>query len=78
MRRVSLIAFVIALLCLTLILPACSSNGAKELFETAKFEELQNNKEHARELYQEVIEKYPKSEFAKKAGERLSVLSEKQ
>ncbi len=79
MRRNFLIAVaIIALLCLTLILSACSSDGAKELFETAKFEELQNNKEHARELYQEVIEKYPKSEFAKKAGERLSALSEKQ
>jgi TolA-binding protein len=53
---------------------ACSGNSGKELFETAKFEELQNNKEHATEMYEEVIKKYPKSEYAKKAEERLNVL----
>jgi hypothetical protein len=45
--------------CLGLALAGCSGNGAKELFETAQFEELQNNQEHARQLYEEIIKKYP-------------------
>ena len=53
---------------------AYSGSGGKELFETAQFEELQNNKEHARELYDEVVKKYPESEYAKKAKERLNAL----
>lgn len=52
----------------------CSGSGGKELFETAKFEELQNNPQHATELYEEIVKKYPKSEYAKKAEERLNVL----
>jgi len=58
----------------TVTLSGCSVNGASELFETAKFEELQNNKEHAMQLYQDIIRKYPQSEFADKAKERLSDL----
>ena len=50
---------------------------ASELFETAKFEELQNNKEHAVKLYEEIIKKYPDSEYAKKAEERLIELRKK-
>jgi len=56
---------------------ACSQDRDKELFDTAKFEELQNNKEHARELYEEVMKKYPNSEYARKAEERLKELKEK-
>ena len=52
----------------------CSGNKAEELFETAKLEELQSNPEHASQLYQEIIEKYPESEYAKKAEDRLSAL----
>jgi TolA-binding protein len=74
MRRVLATALMIALLVSTLGLFACSSNGAKELFETAKFEELQNNKKHAMELYEEVIKEYPKSEYAIMAAERLDAL----
>ena len=53
---------------------ACSGSGGKELFDTAKFEELQNNTQHATELYEEILKKYPKSEYAKKAEERLNAL----
>ena len=35
---------------------------------------LQNNREHATKLYQEIIEKYPESDYAKRAKERLSAL----
>ncbi len=53
------------------MLTACS-RGAHELYETAKFEELQNNKDHAAQLYREIIEKYPASPEAKEAAKRLA------
>lgn len=53
---------------------ACSSDKGKELFETAQFEEKQNNKEHAKQLYQEIVDKYPDSPVAKQAQERLAAL----
>jgi len=62
-----------ALLCLTTF-AACSGNNAEEIFKTAEFEELQNNKEHAQQLYNEIIHKYPDSEYAVKATERISEL----
>jgi outer membrane protein assembly factor BamD (BamD/ComL family) len=68
---------VILSLASAIALCACTGHGDKELFETAKFEEVQNNKEHARELYEEIVKKYPKSEYAKKAEERLKELNEK-
>lgn len=63
---------VIVFLLLAFVLSGCSGKKAAELYETAGFEELQNNKEHALKLYQELIEKYPDSEYAKKADERIS------
>ncbi len=54
---------------------ACSENRAEELFKTAQFEELQNNREHAEKLYREIAEKYPKSDYARKAEESLSNLN---
>ena len=68
MKRIVLIFFLL----LSFVLPGCSGNKAAELYETAGFEELQNNREHALQLYQEIIKKYPDSEYAKKAGERIS------
>lgn len=52
----------------------CSSQDATQLFETAQFEELQNNREHARQLYEEIIKKHPESAYAKQARERLEAL----
>jgi len=60
-----------------LFISACSGKKAEETFETAKLEELQKNYPHARELYREIIEKYPKSEYAAKAAERLKELEKK-
>jgi TolA-binding protein len=57
-------------------LSGCSRNAAEELFETGQFEELQNNQAHAKQLYQEIMKKYPKSEYANKAADRLSALQE--
>ena len=62
---------------LGLALAGCSGNGAKQLFETAQLEELQNNHEHAGQLYEEIIKKYPESEFTKKAQERLPLLQKR-
>lgn len=70
MRQIVLILMVIA----ATVLSGCSGNGAEQLFDTAKLEELQNNREHATKLYQEIIQKYPESDYAKRAKERLSVL----
>ena len=64
----------ILLLSLVLTLSCCSDNNAKELFDTAKLEELQFNPDHAKKLYQEIVSKYPESEYAEKAKERLAAL----
>lgn len=60
-----------------LFLTACSGKQAEETFETAKLEELQKNYSHAIKLYREIIEKYPKSEYASKAAERLKELEKR-
>jgi hypothetical protein len=70
MKRLILVVLIVAMP----LLPCCSGDGAHELYETGKFEELQYNKEHARELYEEILRKYPKSDYAKKAEERLTAL----
>lgn len=73
MKQLLLLSFLV----FALALSTCSGDRDKELFDTAKFEELQNNKEHARELYEEIVRKYPKSEYAKRAEERLRELKDK-
>ena len=62
-----------AAILLALLLAACGG-GAGELYETAQFEELQRNTKHARELYQEILRKYPDAPEAAKAKERLAAL----
>ena len=59
-----------------LSIAGCSGNNAKELFETAQLEELQNNRDHAIKLYREIIEKDPEGEYAGKARKRLDVLKQ--
>jgi TolA-binding protein len=62
-----------AAILLVAALVACGG-GAKELLDTAEFEELQRNTTHARELYQEIVRKHPDSPEAVKAKERLQAL----
>ena len=62
--------------CVT-VMAGCSGDKGKELFDTAQFEEKQHNEEHARTLYEEIVKKYPGTEFAKKASERLQVIKGK-
>lgn len=57
-----------------LVVSGCNGSKADELLETAQFEEKQNNREHARQLYEEIVKDHPNSEAAKKAAERLSEL----
>ena len=63
------------LLCLGLFF-GCGSSP-KELYETAELEMLQTNYPHATKLYQEIIDKHPKSEFAATAKVRLKEIQKK-
>lgn len=52
----------------------CFGNQAQEWFETAELEEIQNSPDHAQQLYQRIIEKYPDSDYARKAADRLAAM----
>ena len=73
MKQISIILLIL----LALICSGCSADKAGDMFETAKFEELQNNHEHAKELYRRIIKDYPDSDCAKKSKERLLELEDK-
>lgn len=60
---------------LFLLVTACSGDKAKDLLETAEFEERQLNLLHAKQLYEEVIRLYPSSKEADTARARLARLS---
>ena len=66
--------FIVLLLCLSWSVSSCGNDGGRELFETAQFEEKQNNPAHAKELYREIMQKYPQSEYSKRSEERLRAL----
>ena len=70
MRQIVLILIML----LATLLSGCSGDSAEQLFDTAKLEELQDNREHAKKLYQEIIDKYPESDYGKRAEERLAAL----
>ena len=61
-------------LIITVSVLSCSADKAAELYETAQFEELQNNDDHARQIYEDIVKRYPKSASASKAQERLTAL----
>ena len=67
--------FTSAAVVLSLLLVGCSGDSAKELLETAEFEERQMNVPHAKQLYEEVIRLYPSSPYAQTARERLAKLN---
>ncbi len=68
---------IVAIMILLLFLTACSDKAA-EMYDLAKFEELQNNPEHAIQLYEKIVEKYPDSPKAKEAAERLDAIASSQ
>jgi TolA-binding protein len=57
------------------VLLSCSGDKAKELLETAEFEERQMNLPHAKQLYEDVIRLYPNSKEAATAQGRLAALN---
>jgi len=59
---------------LALVLAGCGG-GAQELLDTAQLEELQNNRPHARELYERLVREHPGTPEAKTAEERLRALA---
>ncbi len=66
--------FTTLIILLSVVMSGCSGDKAKELMDTAILEEKQQNSDHARQLYQEIIQKYPDSAVAKDAQKRLSDL----
>ena len=70
--------FMICMIAAALAFMSCSGKKAQEMYETAQFEELQKNYVHARQLYQDIIKKYPDSDYSKKASDRLNALKDKE
>jgi TolA-binding protein len=70
MKKITLLAS----MALALLFAACSADQGKQQLETAQFEEKQHNRDHAIQLYEEVVKKYPGSPNAKTAQERLDAL----
>lgn len=66
----------VAAMMLALVLAACGG-GAQSLLETAQLEEVQNNPEHATQLYREIVTKYPGTPEAVQAADRLRALEAK-
>ena len=64
-----------AIVLLLLVAGACSGEKAKEMIETAEFEERQMNVSHAKQLYEDLIRLYPKSQEAEIARTRLAKLN---
>jgi TolA-binding protein len=60
----------------SVLLLSCSGDKAKELLETAEFEERQMNLPHAKQLYEDVIRLYPTSKEAATAQARLAALKQ--
>jgi len=63
-----------ALCCILLL--SCSGDKARDLLETAEFEERQMNLPHAKQLYEDVIRLYPTSKEAATARTRLNALKQ--
>ena len=59
-----------------LLLPACSGSDRKAagLLETARFEEQKFNREHALQLYREIVRAYPDSGSAAEARRAITRL----
>jgi hypothetical protein len=65
-----------ALACVVTV--GCTGDKAREMLETAEFEERQANLPHAKQLYEDVIRLYPTSKEAETARARLAALSQGQ
>ena len=65
----------LAALALGACLVGCGGGRGDDLLDTARLEELQNNPAHARELYQEIVRRFPGSPAARTAEERMRALA---
>lgn len=65
---------ILCTLCFALLV-GCSGDKAKELLETAAFEERQMNLPHAKQLYEDIVRLYPTSKEAETARARLAQLN---
>ncbi len=74
MRAATILRTILCLLLLALTV-ACDVDKAKELLDTAEFEERQMNLPHAKQLYEDVIRLYPGSKEAEAARARLAQLN---
>lgn len=54
----------------------CFGEDAEQMLETAKFEELQRNQAHAREIYERILTTHPDSPQAREARNRLDQLDQ--
>ena len=71
--RISMAILVAAML----VLGGCG-DSAQTLYDTAQLEEKQNNPQHAAQLYEEILKKYPDSKVAEDARQRLADLRKNQ
>ena len=62
--------------CFLALLMGCGDQ-AKDIFETAQFEEKQFNKPHATKLYRQIVEQYPDSRYPSQAKSRLAELEKR-
>jgi len=67
----------IFLTCCVVVLLAGCGDKAKDIYETAQFEEKQFNKAHATKLYRQIVEQYPDSSYAGLAKTRLTELEKR-
>jgi len=73
MTRLTTRLLLSALCCMLLL--SCSGEKAKEMLETAVFEERQMNLPHAKQLYEDIVRLYPSSKEAEVARARLADLN---
>ena len=59
--------------CLLPLLVGCGDK-AKDLYDTAQFEETRNNGPHAAKLYRQIVEEHPDSPYADQAKTGLAAL----
>jgi hypothetical protein len=65
-------SIIMLLMAALLTAAGCAGDKGKDLYETAQFEEKQHNREHALQLYQEIVRKYPGSRYAEMAAKRIA------
>lgn len=69
--------FSVSIILILLLGSACGPDQAAQQLEIAQLEERQNNLAHAKELYEKILDRYPKSPAAQIARARLAELAGK-